>query len=232
MADEIWQASSFCPEGYVSTPQAILRAAQFWFPEQYDAAVRAVGSTSAGTNGKIDRSVEPLARALSPQFLDAFVYTVGELVVTTVQRLRNFLYQGTIDTVYFTRDGAQRVDEKFWATTEADGILELGTYWPFGKPNRWYEARPNYPLFIKQSKLDALLSEERAGRKFPIQKKSELAAAYRDPTIASLPTRKAQREAIKTLEQFKSYQITHRLFRDAERASGKRQAGVKKQKTD
>ena len=150
----------------------------------------------------------------------------------TVQQLRNSLHQGTIDAVYFTPDGPQRVDEKFWATTEADGILEQGTYWPFGKPKRWHEA-PNYPLCIKQSQLDALLSEERAGRKFPMQKKPELAAAYRDPTVvASLPTRKAQREAIKKLEQFKPYQITHRLFREAEKASGKRQAGVKKQKTD
>jgi hypothetical protein len=232
MGDEIWQASSFCPEGYVSTPQAILRAAQFWFPEQYGAAVRAAGSNAEGTNGTIDASVETLARALSPQFPDTMVHTIGKLVLTTVQRLRNLLYQRTIDTVYFTRDGPQTVDEKFWATTEADGILELGTHWPFGRPNRRYEARPNHPLFIEQSKLDALLSEERAGRKFSIQKKSELAAAYRDPTIASLPTRKAQREAIRKLEQFKSYEITDRLFRDAERASGKRQAGVKRQKTD
>ncbi len=212
MADEIWQAKSFCPEGYVSIHQAIFRAAQFWFPEQYGAAFRAAGSSAAGTNGTIAGSIEALERALSQQFPDdAFVYTAGELFVTTLQRLRNSLHRGTIDAVYFTRDGPQRVDAKFWATTEADGILELGTYWPFGKPTR-YEARPNFPLFIKQSQLDALLSEERAGRNFPMQKKSELAAAYRDPTIASLPTRKAQREAIKNLEQFKSYQITDRLF--------------------
>lgn len=156
------------------------------------------------------------------------MYTVGELVATTVQRLRKVLHEGTIDAVYFTRDGPQRVDEKFWATTEADGILEQGTYWPFGKPKRWHDA-PNCRLYIKQSRLDALLSEERAGRKFPMQKKSELAAAYHDPIVASLPTRKAQREAIQKLEQFKSYQIAHRLFREAEKASGKRQAGVKKQ---
>jgi hypothetical protein len=73
MADEIWQASSFCPEGYVSTPHAILKAAQFWFPEQYGAAVRAAGSTAEGPNGIMNASVEALARALSPQFPDAFV---------------------------------------------------------------------------------------------------------------------------------------------------------------
>jgi len=92
--------------------------------------------------------------------------------------------------------------------------------------------RDPIPLFIDRSKFDALFSEERATRKFPMQKKSELAAAYRDPTVASLPTRKAQREAIKKLEQFKSYQITVRHFREAERASGKRPSGVKKQKAD
>jgi hypothetical protein len=229
MAHEI--ASSFCPEGYVSTPQAILRAAQFWFPEQCGAAVRAAGSTAAGTNGTIDAILEAFTRSPWPQFADAFEHTVGELVGMTVQRLRKVLHEGTIDAVYFTRDGPQRVDEKFWATTEADDILERGTFWPFGKPYRWQEA-PNYQLYIKQSQLDALLSEERAGRNFPMLKKPELAAAYRDPTVASLPTRKAQREAITKLEQFKSYEITHRLFREAEKASGKRQAGAKKQKPD
>jgi hypothetical protein len=229
MAHEI--ASSYCPEGYVSTAHAILRAAQFWFPEQCGAAVRAAGSTAAGTNGTIDAILEVFTRAPWPQFPYAFEYTVGELVGMTVQQLRNSLHQGTIDAVYFTRDGPQRVDENFWATPEADDTLQRGTYWPFGKPYRWQEA-PNYSVFIKQSQLDALLSEERAERKFPMRNKSKLAAAYRDPTIASLPTRKAQREAIKKLEQFKFYQITHSLFREAERASGKRQAGVKKRKTD
>ena len=218
---------SFCPEGYVSTPQATLRAAQFWFPEQYNAAVRAADSTAAGTNVKIDAPFEVLVRALSPQFPDALVSRVGGLFGRTVQRFRNALHQGAIDAVYFTRDGPQRVDKEFWATTEANEILELGTYWPFGKPKPWHEA-PHYPLFIKQSKLDALLSEKRGGRKFPIQKIAELVAVYRDPTIASLLNRKAQREAIKNLEQFKAHHITDRVFREAERESGKRQAGVKK----
>jgi len=223
---------SFCPEGYVSIRQAIFRAAQFWYPEQYGAAFRAAGSSAAGNNDTIPGSIEALERAISQQFPDdAFVDTAGQLFVTTLHRLRDSLHHGTIDAVYFTRGGPQTVDKKFWATTEAEGILVSGTYWPYGKPNRSYEARPNYPLFIEQSKLDALLSEERASRKFSRLKRSELAAAYRDPTIASLP-RKAQREAIKKLEQFKSYQITDRIFREAERASGKRQAGVKKQKTD
>lgn len=71
MADENWQASSFCPEGYVSSPQAILRAAQFWFPKQYDAAFRAPSSIGAGTNGTTEASVEMLSQALSPRFPDA-----------------------------------------------------------------------------------------------------------------------------------------------------------------
>jgi hypothetical protein len=224
---------SFCPEGYVSIRQAIFRAAQFWYPEQYGAAYRAAGSSAAGNNDTIPGSIEALERAISQQFPDdAFVDTAGKLFVTTLQCLRDFLHHGIIDAVYFTGDGPQKLDKNFWATTEADEVLETGTYWPYGKPNRWSEPPPHYSLVIEQSKLDALLSEERASRKFSMQKKSELAAAYRDPTIASLPNRKAQREAIKKLEQFKSYRITDRLFREAERASGKRQAGVKKQKTD
>ena len=76
MANEI--ASSFCPDGYVLTAQAILRAAQFWFPEQYGAAVRAAGSTAAGTNGTIDAILEAFTRAPWPQFPYAFEYTVAQ----------------------------------------------------------------------------------------------------------------------------------------------------------
>jgi hypothetical protein len=136
MVEEIWQASSFCPEGYVSTPQAILSAGQFWFPELYEAAVRAA-SSNADTNGTLGASVESLAQALSPRFSDAVVYTVGALVVTTVRRLRNCLHQRTLDAFYFTRDGPQKVDENFWPTIEADRILELGTYWPFVGDSLW-----------------------------------------------------------------------------------------------
>ena len=64
MANEI--ASSFCPEGYVLTAEAILRAAQFWFPEQCGAAVGAAGFDRRGHQShdrRNPRSVHPSAMA-------------------------------------------------------------------------------------------------------------------------------------------------------------------------
>ncbi len=60
----------------------------------------------------------------------------------------------------------------------ADGVMESGTYWRFGKPTRWYKLRPNYSLFLLQSELDALLSEQPAKKRpFPEAKMPELVAA-------------------------------------------------------
>src|SRR6478735_5824479 len=82
----------------------------------------------------------------------------------TEHRLRNFLHHGNVAAYYFDglfNKGRQTVAQEFWVTTEADGILSAGTIWPFGKPSSFYESRPNYPLFLLETELDALLSADR-----------------------------------------------------------------------
>ena len=62
--------------------------------------------------------------------------------------------------------------------------MELGTYWPFGKPTRWYESRPNYSLFLLQSELDALLTEQPAKKRpLPKAKMPELGQLCANLTI-------------------------------------------------
>ncbi len=81
---------------------------------------------------------------------------------------------------YFENDGRHTVSREFWATAEADGGLESGFYWPFGRPSRIYEQRPNYPLFLLQLELDTLLNAEPAKtRPLPRSKIPELVAALR-----------------------------------------------------
>ena len=107
----------------------------------------------------------------------------------TVHRLRNLLHQGKLHGHYFKNDGRHRISREFWATAEADGSLESGTYWPFGRPSRIYEQRPNYPLFLLQSELDTLLNGEPAKRRpFPRSRIPELVAALRE--LEDLPNRK------------------------------------------
>jgi hypothetical protein len=152
-------------------------------------------------------------RAFSqPQFPDA----LKEIAIQAVRQLRNLLHQGKLHGYYFGLGGRQSVSREFWATADAGGVLETGVYWPFGRPSRLYEERPNYPLFLSQSELDALLSAEPdKKRSLPRSKIPELVVALRE--LGSLPNREAQRKALCELPQFREFKITRADFSEAAR---------------
>jgi hypothetical protein len=210
--------NAFCPDGYVPTQEAIVRAAQYWLPERFAALERA-GAPPSET--KPDNSPEALARALSPPPVipDALRHEFNDIVNQTVQRLRNLLHQSELTAYYFGGPfggGRHAVPSEFWATTEADGAMESGTYWPFGKPTRWTERRPNYSLFLLQSELDAQLSEQPAKKRpLPMAKMPELVAALRN--LDDLPNRAAQFQALCDMPEFREFKITDTLFREAAR---------------
>jgi hypothetical protein len=157
--------------------QAVYIAAKFWFPEKVASHETAVAD-------------DPSLHVLSyPQLPEDFRQDFEEIAGSTVRRLRNFLHQGELTAYYFTSNGCHPVPREFWATTEANGVIESGTYWPVGRPAQWYDRRPDHPIFVKQSELDTLLVEE-AHRPFPLAKKPDLAAAYSRPEITALATRK------------------------------------------
>jgi hypothetical protein len=154
----------FCLDGYVSPQEAVLLAAKFWFPEN-------VASLEAAA---IDNPSSQLVHSLVyPQLPEDLRQAFEEIAGPTVRRLRNFLHQGKLNAYYFTDDGRHSISHRFWATAQAQGVIELGTYWPFGEPTQWYDRRLNHPIFIKQSELDALLVDEAAeNRRFPPGKKN------------------------------------------------------------
>jgi hypothetical protein len=204
----------FCPDGYVPTPEAIVRAAKYWFPERCAALERAASPQS---ETQPDNSSEALARALSqpPGIPDALRHEFLDIVNPTIHRLRNFLHEGKLKAYYFRDDGSHFVSREFWATPDADGVMESGTYWPFGKASRWYESRPNYPLFVKQSELNAVLSDRPAQkRSFPGSKMPELVSALR--ALDHL-NREEQRKALRTSPEFGQYRLTDRVLREAEK---------------
>lgn len=189
-------------------------AAQHWFAERFDALEAA---TEAEPPAKSESHIEEAVRAFSqPQMPEVWQHAFEETVSQTVHRLRNFLHQGKLDAYYFESDGRLTVPRDFWATAQANGVLESGTYWPFGAPSRVYEWRPNYALLLLQSKLDALLSEE-PGRKRPLprSKMPELVAALGKHD--DLPNRAAQLQALRNLPEFREYRITTANFREAAR---------------
>jgi hypothetical protein len=215
--------SDFCPDGYLSSQEATFRAAKFWFREQM-AALETAAAPESQT--KADSSLNAAVRAFSqPQVSDVWRRALEEIVSQTVHRLRNLLHQGTLKAYYFGNDGSNRVSREFWATANANGVIETGTYWPFGKPTSSYQSLPNYSLFLPQSELDELLSEQPAEKRpFPISKMLELVAALRK--LEGLPNRAAQLHALRDMPEFREFNITHALFREAARRVP-RQAGRK-----
>jgi hypothetical protein len=206
--------SIFCPDGYVPALEAMSRAAKYWFSDQIVALERATGSQS---ETKQDHSVDAAARAFSqPQVPDALQLEFHNIVNQTVHRLRNYLHRGNLKAYYFGHNGCHSVPPEFWATAEADGVMESGIYWPFGEPPRLFESRPNYPLLLRQSELDALLSEQAAKKRpLPKAKMPELVAALRKHD--HLPNRTAQLQALCNMPEFREFKITSALFRQAAR---------------
>jgi hypothetical protein len=213
--------NDFCPDGYLPAQEAILRAAESWSPEQFAALD---GDAESETETKPRDNIDAAVRAFSqPQLSDA----LKEAAIRAVRKLRNLLHQGRLRGYYFRHGGRQSVSRDFWATAEADGTLELGIYWPFGRPTRLYVSRPNYALLFLQSELDALLSEPHPEPKpFPSAKMPDLVAALR--SVDDLPNREKQREVLRKLPEFAPYHLTDDVFREAEKQVP-RKPGRKKQ---
>ena len=206
--------SGFCPDGYLPTPEAVARAAECWFTHQF-AGLKPVSDPQPQT--KQDNSIDAAVRVFSqPQVSEAWRHAFEQIANQTVQRLRNFLHQGLLKGYYFQDDGCHALSRDFWATSHADGVIESGRYWPFGKPTRLYELRPDFFLFVLQSELDKLLSEQPARKRpFPRTKMPDLVAALR--TLDDLPNREQQREALRKMPEFEPYHLTDDILREAEK---------------
>jgi len=61
-----------------------------------------------------------------PQVPEAWRHAFEQIANQTVQRLRNFLHQGTLKAYYFGDDGCHSVLRDFWATAHADGRAGIG----------------------------------------------------------------------------------------------------------
>jgi hypothetical protein len=175
------------PPGYVPMPEASCMAADVWF---------------------------------------AFVWNLGPdadqiawIVHHTVGGLQRHLYEKEITAYYFgdgvLLKGRHAVDRDFWATEAALRALREGRYFPFGRGQFSYEAKPSFPLFVVETELRALLSEEQSAKKVPLPdaKKADLARALREQ-LDDLP-REAQRKTVTELPEFQKYLITDDDFREA-----------------
>ena len=218
----------FCPDGYVPTREALVRAALYFFPEQIAAIERA---PSAGSETKPNNFVDAVARAFSrSQVLNTLQREFRNIVNQTERRLRNFLHQGKLNAYYFDADGCHSVPRALWATAHADVAVVSGTFYSVpralcatAKVSGAFEGFG--PLFLLQSDLDELLKRPVEKRPLPEAKMTEIVAALRE--LDDLPNRTAQLEALSDMPQFRAYTITHAVFRKAARQAGPRHAGRK-----
>jgi hypothetical protein len=191
---------AFCPDGYVTVQEAVETSARFWFPEQIAAIENAAAIELAASEDKFHSmsSLEQVAHVLSgqPSISEGLRQRITGVQTETEHRLRNFLHQGVLTAYYFGglfHQGRNCVACEFWATTEADGVLFSGSYFPFGKPRTRHEQRPSHPLFFFRSELAALLNDD---AKSPLQKSDVPNAGCGDEenshdiTIAAIPDAK------------------------------------------
>jgi hypothetical protein len=157
----------FRPDSYVPVQEALFRAALQWFPEQM-AALEIAAIGELGKDEPNDRNpltpIEKFAHILGqPSISHELRQQYEDILTQTEHRFRNLLYQGVLIGYYFgVRSDRRRhaVAREFWATTEADGVLMSGEYWPSGKGGPWYEREPSCPLFFLETELTAFLGDE------------------------------------------------------------------------
>ena len=204
----------FCPDGYLPLLKAIATAARYWFAERF---TKLENATPSQHGTELESPIEKAVRIFSePPIPDDWRQAFDEIKNETVNRLQNLLHQDKLHGDYFDNDGRHTISSDFWATVDAKFVLESGAYWPFGRPSRVFEQRPNYPVFLLVSEVDALLSDRPAKkRSFPRSRIADLAAALR--VLDNLPNRGAQYQALCELPEFREFKITHADFRAAAR---------------
>ena len=225
--------SGFCPDGYVPMQEAIGEAARHWFAERFSAVEAAVEAGAPATKDKPDNSVEAAVRAFSQASLpDPLQHEFEDIVRQTVHRLRDVLHQGKqLKAYYFGGlfdNNRHAVAREFWATPDADGVLEDGFYQPFGQRSLrpWENRRGCYPLVVLRIELNALLNDAPSARKpsLPAGKISKLVEALHELEHLN---RAEQRKTVNELPEFRRYHITDDNFNEAARQAGRRKAGRK-----
>jgi hypothetical protein len=214
--------SDFCPDGFVPTQEAIARAVERWFPEQFNQFVVAMESQpSSRPEGHIEQAVQAFPQWQVP---GVSRHEWESIKGRTVHRLRNLLHQGKLKAYYFDDYGGHAVPREFWATAPADGVLRSGYYSPSGPQTRVLEWRTDYPLCLLESELDKLLREESSKRQRVRDSKiPELVEALRK--LDHLSNRAAQLQALR--EQFPQLKITEAIFRKVRQQLPPREAGRK-----
>jgi hypothetical protein len=216
--------NGFCPEGYVPIQKAIVSAAEYWFAQEL-AAIMAAATDRLAPKNERESGIQRLALSLSRLSIsDDVRLEAADIMIRTANKLRHFLHEGRLLKACYFGDGlfAGRHDiaSEFWATTDADHVLESGTFFPLGEPSSLRERRLNYLVFLLQAELDALLSEPKKPRHGFLTRKSR---RLRLPSAGStnFPT---DRPSLRRCENCRNLSDTTSPIRFSEKRPGRRRA--------
>jgi hypothetical protein len=172
-----------------------------WFPEQMAAVEEATGLQA---KTKLDNYIEATWLSLL-QEPHALQCKFQDILNQSGQRLRNLLHQGELNAYYFEDHGRVSVSPHYWATTDANGVMEVGIYRPLSQLPLCY----GFALLLLQLELDALLSQQPANKRpLPEAKKPDLVIALRKlnhlPNRAVFQTARLSSKLFATCQSFVS----------------------------
>jgi hypothetical protein len=138
--------TQFVPDDYVSTKDALLLALKRWFSRELE-DLEAAGRTASCAFPPDPVRDATIGGRLSPEVEREFLALASDVE----KRIRNALYKKELTCYYLSEIwGECAIPAQEWATTNTDGVLWGGGYYPLGRPaNRWSSVDPERALFKK-----------------------------------------------------------------------------------
>lgn len=167
MSEPVTTPPDYTPPGHVWLPTARLLATAAWFPEELKACDPGDQSPPLQSSGDplADVIASGLYREGEPSWQErTWLQRAEPYLLQATTRLRDTLFQGRLAAVYFASDSGNSVEvnQGFWATARANGVIECGQFESWGAPSAGGRHRIEY-LFVVESALTALLALSQGG---------------------------------------------------------------------
>lgn len=152
----------FIPAGYVPIQAAFLKALEHWYRAELKEAEQRYAERMPKPTGDPVSDMIASQGPLQPSSEDM------KLAEEARRRFRQLFYDGDLSAIYFgtglgfTGPGEHSIEPGLWATSQGDGIIETGRYFPFGRPTRFAERRPYATVLIRDADLTTLLEGHEA----------------------------------------------------------------------
>lgn len=148
------QSRGFVPAGYKPIDVAWRELLEEWHGQELRALEDQHRRALPEPTGD---AVRDAIRSCSPPSADLMA-KAKPIVEASLNKFRQLLFNGTLSAVYLTPSGASTIPANLWATSETDGVIETGDYFPFGRPVSIYQRVTVERVFIVATDLDRLSS--------------------------------------------------------------------------